>query len=55
MERWVSGALSLLEDNGLRCQVIELFEIEHLPFEAIEAFYKSEEEIEAEANQKQSS
>lgn len=46
MERWVSGALSLLEDSGLRGQVVELLEIENTPFEALENFYQSEEDAE---------
>lgn len=44
MERWISGALSLSEDQCLRGQVIELVEIADTQFESIEQFYQSEDD-----------
>lgn len=56
IDQWVAGSLSLVADQTIRGQIIELYEIENLPFEAIDNFYRSEEESDgAEASQDVSS
>lgn len=44
LDQWIAGALTLTADQTMRGQIIELFEIENLPFEAIESFYFSDED-----------
>lgn len=43
LDQWISGSMSLMADQSLRGQIIELIEIERLPFEAIFNFYSQEE------------
>lgn len=50
LDRWIAGNLSLVEDQTIRGQIVEMVEAEQLAFEDIHSFYKPEEEnYEAEA------
>ncbi len=42
-EQWLGGSLSMQTEQTVRGQIIELMELEILPFEAIESFYSEEE------------
>jgi hypothetical protein len=44
LDRWLNGALSMQEDQTIRGQIVELIELSDLPFEAICAFYKEDQE-----------
>lgn len=47
LDAWIAGSLSLQMDQTIRGQIIELFELEHISFEAIEAFYQEQIEDDA--------
>lgn len=40
LDQWMSGSLTLMSEQTVRGQIIELFEIEALPFEALSSFYE---------------
>jgi uncharacterized phage-associated protein len=44
IDRWLSGTISLQEDQTLRGHIVELAELSDLPFEALVEFYKEDEE-----------
>jgi len=43
IDQWISGGLSLQADQTIRGQIIELFEIENMPFDALVDFYQEED------------
>lgn len=50
IDQWIAGSMSLMADQSLRGQIIELIEMHQLPFEAIFNFYSKEDDG-TEANQ----
>lgn len=43
LDQWIAGSMSMMADQTIRGQIIELLEIEQLPFEAIFNFYSQED------------
>jgi len=44
LDQWIGGSIELAESKAMRGQIIELFELENMQFEALEAFYAVEKE-----------
>jgi hypothetical protein len=46
VDRWISGALKLIDEQEMRGRIMTLREISELPLSAIREFYKEEDETE---------